>query len=330
MDSIKMKDEVYGNFIIKESLLLDLLKTTTVNRLKNIHQAGATYLVRKGRDGNRFEHSVGVMLLIRKLGGSVEEQAAGLLHDISHTAFSHVIDQVFSNTKETFHEEYKDWFLNHSDVPIVLEKHGLSLDYIFDESNWGILEQPQPDLCSDRIDYTLRDLLNIGIITKSQIEPFVESLKIRDNKIVVSDLSSAIWFVHQYHIEVTELFMNPVEIFANNLLASIIREAINMGILTISDMLLKDDYQILEQLYSTNISRIVKMLNTLNQGILVEYDPVEFDYQGFSKPRIIDPFIIQSDNSLARCSDLVPEVRELHMEVKEKASKGIFVKLISK
>ncbi|MEH6941868.1 HD domain-containing protein [Bacillus sp. JJ722] len=31
-----------------------------------------------------FEHSKGVMLLIRILGGSVEEQVAGLLHDVSY------------------------------------------------------------------------------------------------------------------------------------------------------------------------------------------------------------------------------------------------------
>jgi len=49
----------------------------------------------------RFDHSVGVMLLIRKLGAGsspasalLKEQVAALLHDVSHTAFSHVIDYV--------------------------------------------------------------------------------------------------------------------------------------------------------------------------------------------------------------------------------------------
>ena len=43
----------------------------------------------------RYEHSVGVMLLARRVGGGLREQVAALLHDVSHTAFSHVIDHVF-------------------------------------------------------------------------------------------------------------------------------------------------------------------------------------------------------------------------------------------
>jgi HD superfamily phosphohydrolase len=37
------------------------------------------------------------MLLVRRLGASLEEQIAALLHDVSHTAFSHVIDSVDHN-----------------------------------------------------------------------------------------------------------------------------------------------------------------------------------------------------------------------------------------
>ena len=46
------------------------------------------------------------MLLIKKLGGSVEEQIAGLLHDVSHTAFSHVIDYVFDNKMKVIMKKY--------------------------------------------------------------------------------------------------------------------------------------------------------------------------------------------------------------------------------
>lgn len=75
----KIKDFIYGEFEI-DDVLVDLINCDAVQRLKNIHQVGATYLVKEDLDVTRYEHSVGVMLLIRLLGGSLEEQIAGLLH----------------------------------------------------------------------------------------------------------------------------------------------------------------------------------------------------------------------------------------------------------
>lgn len=83
-----LKDMLYGSVEV-EPVLRDLVNSRLLQRLKGIHQAGAAYLVWPKWNVTRFEHSIGVMLLIRRLGGSLEEQAAGLLHDVSHTAFSH-------------------------------------------------------------------------------------------------------------------------------------------------------------------------------------------------------------------------------------------------
>jgi hypothetical protein len=33
----------------------------------------------------RYEHSVGAMLAVRRLGGNLEAQASALLHDVAHT-----------------------------------------------------------------------------------------------------------------------------------------------------------------------------------------------------------------------------------------------------
>lgn len=94
-----ISDKIYGEFEL-EKVLEDLIVSKPVQRLKGIHQGGASYLVNEKWNETRFDHSVGVMLLIKKLGGSIEEQIAGLLHDVSHTAFSHVVDFVFVNIKE--------------------------------------------------------------------------------------------------------------------------------------------------------------------------------------------------------------------------------------
>src|SRR5712691_11186943 len=99
-------DQVLGTHRISESVLIDLLQSSAITRLQGIHQSGGTYLVRAGRGTSRYDHVVGVMILIRQLGGSLEEQVAGLIHDVSHTAFSHVVDQVFQRRAEDYHEQH--------------------------------------------------------------------------------------------------------------------------------------------------------------------------------------------------------------------------------
>jgi HD superfamily phosphohydrolase len=99
----------YGLFELDEPLLLDLIQSDPVQRLKGVYMGGVTSLLGVGTTSTRYEHSVGAMLLVRLLGASVEEQAAALLHDVSHTALSHVIDYVFDTpSRQAFHDDVKE------------------------------------------------------------------------------------------------------------------------------------------------------------------------------------------------------------------------------
>jgi len=91
---------------------------------------------------NRFEHSVGVYLLLRKYRASLQEQVAGLLHDISHTAFSHIIDYVFG--RETTHDDHEKFYkeiLSSSEILAILDKYGLDINAIADLEKFNLLEK---------------------------------------------------------------------------------------------------------------------------------------------------------------------------------------------
>ena len=120
---MNIKDSIYGEFII-EPVLEELINTKEVQRLKNIHQGGASYLVNPDWNVTRYEHSIGVMLLIRIMGGSIQEQIAGLLHDISHTAFSHVVDFALENKDENYHEKIFENIIENSMIPYILKNYG--------------------------------------------------------------------------------------------------------------------------------------------------------------------------------------------------------------
>src|SRR5512144_1727132 len=118
-------DSVYGEVDIEKSVLLDLMQTQAMQRLRGVLQHGITALIGITQPVTRFDHSLGVMLLVRRLGGSLAEQIAALLHDVSHTAFSHVIDYVVDgHDSQSYHEEWKEPYLRASDVPEALARHG--------------------------------------------------------------------------------------------------------------------------------------------------------------------------------------------------------------
>lgn len=83
------QDEIYGPVALDEAFV-SLMNAEPIQRLKKISQGGAIIIANRDLDHTRYDHSVSVMLLIKRLNGSLQEQIAGLLHDISHTAFSHL------------------------------------------------------------------------------------------------------------------------------------------------------------------------------------------------------------------------------------------------
>lgn len=155
---------------ITEPVLLDLMASDAMQRTKGVSQHGITALLGITPPFSRFDHSVGAMLLVRRLGGAVEEQIAALLHDISHTAFSHVIDFVFDDhSGQSYHEEKKEEVVANSDIPAILSRHGKDWRAFMNEDDFFILEQPSPALCADRLDYFLRDLEFLKLANRGEI-----------------------------------------------------------------------------------------------------------------------------------------------------------------
>ena len=165
-----VEDILYGSFEIEE-ILVALISSEEIQRLKDVHMAGPAILINSAWNETRYEHSIGVMLLIKKLGGTLEEQIAGLLHDISHTAFSHVVDLVLYNETDDYHEQIKARLIEQSLIPTILKQHGF--DYkklLFDDEKWHLLEQKAPLLCCDRIDYTLREVYRYFSVPLKEIQ----------------------------------------------------------------------------------------------------------------------------------------------------------------
>lgn len=244
---IEVNDILYGKMDFPQ-VFAELLETDALKRLAGIHQSGAIFLVNPDICHSRLEHAIGVMMLIKKLGGSELEQIAGLLHDVSHTAFSHVGDYVFENKDEDYHETVFAEILYKSEIPDVLLKYGYSVNQIL-FGQFTILEQPLPLLCADRLDYTLRDGSYAGILSRQRAKEFLTSVAIKDGKIAVKTKAEVLWINEAFTVLNNEVFKLPLYLYANGKMAELIKNLLKKGILTEND-LFKTDTMLLNKIRS--------------------------------------------------------------------------------
>lgn len=175
--SILIRDEIYGEELVHELALVELLQSPEVQRLQGICQHGVTGFLGLTPRVTRLEHSVGALILVRRVGATIEEQVAALLHDISHTTLSHVIDHALSKPGEgSYHEVHKARYLETTRLPDILARHGIN-QKVFKEELFPLVEMPSPQLCADRLDYALRDAVSFGKLAMEDARRAVDSLK---------------------------------------------------------------------------------------------------------------------------------------------------------
>ncbi|WP_436371981.1 HD domain-containing protein [Cytobacillus sp. BC1816] len=320
-----IKDELYGEYKL-EHVLEELISSRPVQRLMGVHQGGAGYLVNEKWNVTRYEHSLGVMLLIRKLGGSVEEQIAGLLHDVSHTAFSHVVDGVLENEAEDYHEHIFERVVLESEIPAILKSHHLDYERIlFEDSQWTLLEQPAPELCADRLDYTLRDMYRYGHISLGEAHRFLNHLIVVDGQIYISDLQAAEWFVKTYYKEVIDFFMEPLNIFANDSLAKALKRSLEKEIIHLGDLLGKDE-EVLMKMWESGDQEVRRPLEKMEHNVRAEENKLDYDIHFKGKIRLIDPSVM-INSKLIRASSLSDDVKNSGQKAYEKAKEGVYIKI---
>jgi len=188
----------------RDKLVLDLIETRELQRLRNIKLMGVSYVVYPGADHNRFSHSLGAAFLMKRVIERMEglrsdphfkavaEQlreyrelllAVALLHDIGHFPLSHLLENFTGQSHEVWtkrlisfpqgeaHQVLKG--ANRS-YPAKLEE---IIERTFRPSFAVKLISSQLDV--DRMDYLLRDSYHTGVgYGRFDLEWLIHSLRI--------------------------------------------------------------------------------------------------------------------------------------------------------
>lgn len=182
-----IRDPVHDHiFLDRESdkLILSLLDTPEVQRLRRIRQLGVSHLTYPGAEHSRFSHSLGVwhltrqaiMFLRRNVGDDFKlpdehelaVTAAALLHDTGHGPFSHVLERDFGGDHE---KRTRDLIRDEATgVHQVLKDRDANLPNLVhtllegrDEELAWLRALVTSQLDADRMDYLLRDSHFCGV-----------------------------------------------------------------------------------------------------------------------------------------------------------------------
>lgn len=326
MTFLIVDDPVYGKQEITNPSVISIIQTPEFQRLKGINQYGVGNYMTPKMPTTRYSHSVGVYLFLRKLGATFEEQLAGLLHDISHTAFSHVIDYFFKEyTTQEFHHNYFHSIISNSKIKDIVEKEGFSVKQITDHDRFKILEAEGKELNADRLDYAMRDGILFGTFKKDVVEKALSSFVINDGKIVMSDKESAAGIAWGFFNTSRRYWTHPLFGGSYEVLCVALRIAKDKGIITEKDFFLTDD-EIMKKVRDAKNDKINYYLDNIDWTNLEECGPERADFKVVLKPRYIDPPFIDGER-IVRYSEVDDEFKKKVEMFVDSINRGFSVRI---
>jgi HD superfamily phosphohydrolase len=204
-------DPIHGSLRL-EGPYLDLLETPEVQRLRGIRQLGLAHLVFPGGNHSRFEHSLGVLHLVRKFGESrgLEKEellllgAAALLHDVGHPPFSHTLEALMLEHLGKDHVEVGEEVIR-GETSLLENGEALGMEGIPEKlRRWGmdpaevaslikgkhrkryLAELLAGEVDLDQMDFLLRDAHFTGVaLGMIDVERLLSTLVIHRNRLMI-------------------------------------------------------------------------------------------------------------------------------------------------
>ena len=333
--SVEVKT-VFGPITL-DGVLFKIYNMEHMQRLKGIDQSGTTaYWSGVAKFGklpkfNRLEHSLDVLWLVKHYGGDLKEQIAALMHDISHTAFSHVADVVFgvANYQDTIHE----WFLQQTEIAKLIS--GLDLvkkDILPENPEFKRLEQPLPDMCADRIAYNIHTAILLKIINDKVAKAIADNLRFEDGKWYFTSRKIAKKFA-TISLILTEHFWGSADnAVVYHITSLILKRAFLLQRVTSQDMNFGTDQQILDKLNACDdptIKRYIAKAKFVSKAYRILKDGEGTpDFVPKPKFRGVDPWVYSKHTKkFSRLSDLDKVFANKFKRVKELCANGMKIQL---
>ncbi|WP_099360859.1 HD domain-containing protein [Fredinandcohnia onubensis] len=238
------KDPVHRYVHVQDKVIWELVATSEFQRLRRIRQLGTTYFTFHGAEHSRFNHSLGVYEIVRRIIDDVfrerpllndEERllclCAALLHDLGHGPFSHSFEKVFHYDHEEFTQAI---IVGDTEVNRVLKQVGDDFPKKVAEviaktyKNKLVVSLISSQIDADRMDYLLRDAYYTGVSYGNfDMERILRVMRPQEDQVVFK--SSGMHAVEDYIMSryqmYWQVYFHPVTRSAEVILTKILHRA---------------------------------------------------------------------------------------------------------
>ena len=298
--------------------LLRCAAAPSVQRLRQVGMnCGCEYtdfpVFRRSGAYHRYEHSLGVGLIVWHMTGDLRQAAAGLLHDIATPVFAHVIDFVRGDylAQEATEAGTAARIAGDDRLMAALADAGLTLDDVADYHRYPVADNDSPRLSADRLEYTLGNILHYGFDTEETVAALYADLCVAE----AEDGQPEICFAHpepalrfaELALRCARLYVSPEDRYAMQRLAEVVAGALEAGVLT-EDMLGRTEPEVIRRLetHAETVGpwaayrrlRAVRLTDAPDGCVMPRRVP--------AKKRRIDPLI----RGMGRVSAVFPRFRE--------------------
>lgn len=300
-------DIIWGKVKIIDPLVLEIINTPEMQRLKDINQAGYPLPFLKNAHFARFEHCLGVYLLLTKYHASQEECLAGLIHDVSHGVFSHALDYVLTigSEKEQSHQDnVHPEYVKKSSINTVLKKAGLNVEYLLDDRHFPLKETKLPDLCADRIDYGLREGIVYKILTPANVKNILKNLVVIDDKWIFSDFETAAFFAKSF-LELNNKYwasLSSASMFRTT--GDYLKYSLKKKYISEDDLYTTDN-NVLNKIepFQVKDKELTKLWQQMNNKVKISNNSKDFTSKVHTKSRVVNPLCL-NNGKIIRVSEI--------------------------
>lgn len=262
---------------------------------------------------SRFDHSLGVGLIVWRFTASPAQALAGLLHDVATPAFSHVVDFLRGDymTQESTEDGTTELIDGSPELQSLLRSLGLTTQDVCDYHRYPVADNDAPRLSADRLEYTLGNLVQFGFADLKTVQALYDDLFVGQNEDGAPELTfrsgeKALAFARGA-LRCAEVYVSDEDRYAMQMLSELLGDAIRKGVLSERDLYRTEPQALARLRADAEFSRRWEAFCAYREILTGDRPGNEGDWRMIpAKKRRIDPLIL----GRGRTSACYPAFRE--------------------